>query len=60
MIGEHGAVVHARRRRTLNRELPRGLAALYRLPVPVLTERLLSGEPLRPMVLGTTRRAPMP
>ena len=29
-------------------------------PCPVLTERLLSGEPLRPMVLGTTRRAPMP
>ena len=53
-------MVHARRRRTLNRELLRGLAALYRVPVPVLTERLLSGEPLRPMVLGTTRRAPMP
>ena len=30
-------MVHARRRRTLNRELLRGLAALYRVPVPVLT-----------------------
>ena len=27
-------MVHARRRRTLNRELLRGLAALYRVPVP--------------------------